>query len=551
MDHIKYALGVDISTQTVTVMLAGVVERDSRPSELIVSGAWVASRPCRSNIERRTPGVWAELVCECIEELKLQARETYLVRAVGISTTFPGIFAIMRDGTMNPQFASLYDNTDSAGMCDPEFEELLARAESDTLNRIWPGNMAVGLAHLVKTQRLDINDVAALVPPNTAFAYALLKKAGFVPAPSDLFSDLTQTAISGMYDSRTGTSLPAGVVELLRSTLPEINPAAVRELLPAVRPSWTNAIPVAALSGVRDLLGLPELAAISIGAGDSPLGSLALYVDRDTVINVRGSSDSPMIVADAPRERSASRETVLHYPMPSARSMKDSPWCVVAPMLRSGRVWDWVRALRFDDRNSASDRALELMAVDALKARLRAPAGSPQARPLQFNTALGGERAPNWDSNATGHIYGLLENHGLGDIALAALEGMSISLNECVRLMENRYDVATSKMLLAGGPTRNRLWNWITQVFNGKKTYATTFSDASLLGAALLGHGALRSTQQEDGIGEYLIELSMLASHHPLIDPVPVGPPDSELAALEERYKEQAQMMKCVPLHIE
>jgi len=516
MSAIRYVIGVDISTQTVTAMLIGVAEHDGSPVELVACGEWMESRPCRDEISRKSPALWVELVRKCVAGLMEKAREVELVEAIGVSTTFPGCFAILKGGAVDPRFASLYDNTDDAGLCEGAFDEALGRAECETLSRMWPGNMAIGLAHLVKTEGLRLDNAAGIVPPNTAFACELLRSAGHKPNAETLFSDFTQTAIGGLYDARTGEPVPRGVAALLEEAMPEIDVAWLRALLPRAAPSWRNVVPDRALVGVRKLLGLPKLVSVSIGAGDSPLGTLALMADRETVINVRGSSDSPMIVVDAPKPRTGVRETVLHYPLPTAASLSDSPWCVVAPMLRSGRVWDWVRNLGFDEGDPEADAKLEALALEAARA-----SGRDGRRPLRFDTALGGERAPAWDAHATGAITGLVESHGIGEIALAALEGMSRTLGECIKLMEDRYQARTTKMLLVGGPAKNKLWNWITQVGTGKQTFVTSFSDASVLGAALLGYGALYDGVEADSsISRRLFAVSRLSASHPLVAPV-------------------------------
>lgn len=518
MTRIRHVLGIDISTQTITAMLIGVIEDNGAPAELVISSAWTESRSCKDEVSRKSPSVWVELVRECISGLKSKAREVEMAEAIGISTTFPGCFAVGRDGCIDPSFVSLYDNTEDSGIGSGEFEDALGEAEAETVNRMWPGNMALGLVALVKAG-MRLEQVRKIVPPNTAFSYELLKRPGSPADPTSLFSDFTETSISGLYDAHTGQPLPAGVRGLLSKILPKVSMDQLSGLLPTTAPSWRNVIPPEALPDVRELLGLPHLNAVSIGAGDSPLGTLALMGDRDMVINVRGSSDSPMIVVDAPEIRIGPRETVLHYPLPTATAMSDSPWCVVAPMLRSGRVWDWVRSLRFPEGEGDSDAKLEMLALESLRS------GHSVGRP-QFNTALGGERAPHWDSHATGVISGLLESHTIGDIALAALEGMSATLSDCIRLMEERYEVETRRLLLVGGPARNKLWNWITQERTGKTTFATTFSDASLLGAALLGYGAAYDSREPDvSVSRRLIALSKLASGHPLVAPVQVESP--------------------------
>jgi len=518
----RYAIGVDISTQTISAMLIGVREVSGVPAELILSREWTASRPCGDDTGRRTPRLWVELVRQCIDDLREKAKEAELVESIGVSTAFPGAFPILQDGTINPRFVSLYDNTYDAGLSDCS-DDMIGRAEKDIINRIAPGNAAIGLAHLINDCGLRLEDVRMVAHPNTAFAYELLNAAGVDVATKDLISDFTQPAISGLYNIRTLEPVPESVAEMLRSLVLGIDIERLRGLLPQLTHSWRNIIPVSAVGTMRTLLGLPELRAVSIGAGDSPLGALALMRGCDTIINVRGSTDSPILLIDSPRSHTALRENILHYPLPSAKSIEDSPWCAVAPMLRSGKVWDWVKNLG----GGIDDSRLEALALEALKRRMRAAEGSMESKPLVFDIALGGERAPDWNPHSTGVISGLLASHSIGDVALAALEGVSCRLKQCIDIMEERYNVSPPNMLLAGGCARNSLWNWVTQTYIGKKTYATSFSDASLLGAALLGYAsAYDGVECDNAVSGRLLKLSDLSAASPMLQPVEVSIPE-------------------------
>jgi sugar (pentulose or hexulose) kinase len=465
---------------------------------------------------------------KCIGDLCEVAPEARSARGIGVSTTFPGVFAIDRHGVTSPESASLYDNSEDAGLCGGGFEKALARAEDDTLNRMWPGNMAVGLIHLVKDCALRLDGLSAIVPPNTAFAHALLRAAGCEVDPRELGSDFTQTVIGGLYDARTARLLPEGVRALLAQAAPEIDCALLAKLLPEAVPAWTNVVSRETRQAVREFLRLPELGAVSIGAGDSALATLALLPGADSVLNVRGSSDTPVLIVGMPKPRTEDREAVLHYPMVTAPSIAEAEWCVAAPMLRSGRVWDWVKRLRFSEDDPDADTELERLASQALARR-----GARSRDGLRFRTVLGGERAPDWDPCATGSLTGLVESHSTGDIALAALEGMSLTLRGCISLMESRYGVKVDRLLLAGGPTRNALWNWVTEVVTGKETWATEFSDASVMGAALLGYASsYDGTDSSPAISARLKQASKLCSSHPLIRPKRVEPPDRKLSGL-------------------
>lgn len=530
MHNTRYAIGLDISTQTVTAALAGVDETDTAPTQLVMDDGWRVGRRCSTDQERRSPGVWVELARQCIADLAATVPEAASARGLGISTTFPGILSVDIHGSVLPGFVSLYDNLEDAGLCGGAFESELARAEDDTLNRLWPGSMAVGLVHLVKDLGLRLENLHALVPPNTAFALALLIAAGVSVDPRRLKSDFTQTIIGGLYDSRSGQPLPQGVRDLLAASAPAIDLSVLDSLLPEAVPSWTNVVPDEHLYAVRSLLGLPELEAVSVGAGDSALGTLALLPGPNTVLNVRGSSDTPiMVVNNPPGKRTTNREIVLHYPMVTAPSISQAEWCIAAPILRTGRVWDWVKRLRFAEDDPSSDSELERMVIEALEKR-QGRTGASGGADLRFCTALGGERAPCWDPRAVGSISGLVESHSLGDIALAALEGTSLTLRECIEVMEERCGHRSSELVLAGGPARNAAWNWVTRLITRKETFAATCSEVSVLGAALLGYAASYSgTERDDEVSIRLRKLSYISSHHHMLRPLPVAYPDPEL----------------------
>ncbi|MGQ9454882.1 MAG: FGGY-family carbohydrate kinase [Armatimonadota bacterium] len=539
MSATTYSLGLDISTQTVTVLLMGVRRSGADLEEVLLCEEWCASSRWAEEVHRKSPRVWVQLVRELIDELGRKCSLVQEVTAIGVSTAFPGNFVVLKDGSLDPRFVSLYDNTDDAVVCGGAYEDLLALAENCTLNRMWPGNMAVGLVHLVKTEGLDLENVLAVLPPNTVFSYALLQEAGAAVEATVLPTDFTQAVIGGLYDARVGAPLPKVVARLMEGCLARFDASRVRGLLPRAVPSWQNTVPSSALGNVRALLGLPSMRAVSVGAGDSPLGALALGADADTIINVRGSSDSPVLTVSEPEPKRGERETVLHYPMPTMASLSGSPWCVVAPILRSGKVWDWVRRLRFAGDDPEADAGLERLAGQALKRRLRC-----RVPPLRFDTALGGERAPDWDPHAAGRICGITEVHDIGDIALAALEGLSVRLAACIRQMESRYNVCPRKMVLAGGPARNDLWSWITGLFLGKEIYRGQFTQASALGAAMLGYAAsVSSCANEEQVSRQLRELAILVHQHPAVRPVAVLPADEELRDLEVDYKRQIALL--------
>ena len=141
-----------------------------------------------------------------------------------------------------------------------------------------------------------------------------------------------------------------------------------------------------------------------------------------------------------------------------------------------GLLLDWVRKGWYS----------ELDAQEGFR-RLLSDAGtvSAGADGLTLLPYLTGERSPYWRSDLSATLHGLKLTHGRPQVARAALEAVAFSLAQVWELMEHGTTVCST-----GGLAASPLWNSLLAGVLGVPVYVQEATDASAIGAALLGHPA-------------------------------------------------------------
>ena len=86
------------------------------------------------------------------------------------------------------------------------------------------------------------------------------------------------------------------------------------------------------------------------------------------------------------------------------------------------------------------------------------PAG---AHGLLFLPYLAGERAPIWDSRASGAFFGIRNSHTRAHFTRAILEGVAFSLRQIAELTWSVSQRTAAAVRVSGGASRLRLWNQI------------------------------------------------------------------------------------------
>lgn len=97
-----------------------------------------------------------------------------------------------------------------------------------------------------------------------------------------------------------------------------------------------------------------------------------------------------------------------------------------------------------------------------------------------------GERAPIYDPHAKGVFFGVGIHHKLAHFKRAILEGICLEINSIVKAVEET--VCPAKHVIAsGGFTKSDLWVQLLADILGKTVEVDSKSDASALGAAMMG----------------------------------------------------------------
>jgi gluconokinase len=134
----------------------------------------------------------------------------------------------------------------------------------------------------------------------------------------------------------------------------------------------------------------------------------------------------------------------------------------------------------------------------------------PGSSGLLFLPYVFGERAPIWNSDATGVFFGINPSHTQQHFTRAVIEGISMALYSIFKNMNVNID----RIHVSGGFVRSDEWlQIIADVFN-KDVYLINTGDASALGAAYHGMKALGLIKSYDEIKTTITKIVRPNTHH-------------------------------------
>ncbi|MBL0741322.1 gluconokinase [Chryseolinea lacunae] len=148
------------------------------------------------------------------------------------------------------------------------------------------------------------------------------------------------------------------------------------------------------------------------------------------------------------------------------------------PINNGGYVLKWYAEVFLQRKlNSSNDYAALLDGLDQVEAG---------ANGLIFLPYLLGERAPIWDSDASGAFFGIRNFHTQAHFTRAVVEGISLALYSIARAME-QAGLVIQRVHVSGGFVHSKAWLQILADVFGKEICLINPEDASALGAAYLG----------------------------------------------------------------
>lgn len=216
---------------------------------------------------------------------------------------------------------------------------------------------------------------------------------------------------------------------------------------------------------VAEALGLPPGLPVAGGVNDATASMLgAAILTRGRAIDTGGTSGGFGLCWD---ERLVG-EGIVSWPMP----WPGLYYCGGA-MAAAGQSLDWFLATFGYARSD-------------LETVLRRAAGVPPgAEGLVFLPYLAGERAPLWDPEARGLLFGLTLRHTRDHCARAVLEGVAFSLRHVADVVLTAGG-QVEELRVCGGQARSRLWNQIKADVTGFRVAVPRVTEVALLGVAVL-----------------------------------------------------------------
>jgi gluconokinase len=243
--------------------------------------------------------------------------------------------------------------------------------------------------------------------------------------------------------------------------------------LPEVVPT-TYSRPLSAEAARRT--GLPSGLPIVIGAGDGVLVNVGIgAVQPGQMSATIGTSGAVRILSDRPRTDEKGRTWCYN--------LTDDRWVLGGAINNGGIVLRWLR----DNFGQAEQAEAEKLGVDPYalltQAAGKVPAGSDGLILLPF---LLGERAPNWNADTRGVVFGLTLGHGRNHLIRAAMEGVCYRMNSILLALEQVAGPAR-EVRVSGSFTRSEFWlQMLADVF-GKTLHVPGISEGAAFGAAVLG----------------------------------------------------------------
>lgn len=241
---------------------------------------------------------------------------------------------------------------------------------------------------------------------------------------------------------------------------------------------------------VAEATGLSPDCRVVAGASDGALANVGVGAVSDGVAAASiGTSGAVRLFASQPILDPLGR--LFCYPYDGERFL------VGGPINNGGVALQWVRDEFFpelvEEEAEGGRDAYEVL--DEIAGRVEAGSGG-----LLFLPYLLGERAPYWNADAKGVLFGLQIDHGRADLVRATMEGVMHQMSMVTRVLEESVgDI--SEVRVTGGFARSKLWCQMMADVFGHSVLVPANEHGSAIGAALLAGSALDlsvSVQAED-----------------------------------------------------
>jgi xylulokinase len=223
--------------------------------------------------------------------------------------------------------------------------------------------------------------------------------------------------------------------------------------------------------------GLAPGTPISVGAGDQSAGAVGAGIVQNGRVSVSlGTAGAVTAYLDKPFRDPAAKTMVTSHPIHGC-------WLLEGYQAAAASVYRWYR----DEFGSTEVLEADRSGVDFYELmNTKVDKVPPGANGLLVMPYFAGAATPRYNPAARGMILGLTFAHDRFAVARAFMEGICMDMRDMLNSMKNS-GVNVNEARILGGPTRSEVWNQIQANVYGIPVSSLKVSDATVLGAAVLG----------------------------------------------------------------
>jgi len=200
-------------------------------------------------------------------------------------------------------------------------------------------------------------------------------------------------------------------------------------------------------------------------------------------------------------------------------SAVDGMWTIEAGMSTAGAVLRWFR-----DQFAGGEKLLAEMTRRRSYEYLDMEAEyvPPGSNGLVVIPFFSGARAPRWNPDARGVIFGLTVYHTRAHVFRALMEGIAYEIRKILEVLEER-GIESSEIVVMGGGGKTPTWARIKADVTGREVVLPQLLDAALAGDAVVAGVAIGEIGFEEGARRFFRERMRIR-------------PDPERRAIYDRY---------------
>jgi len=222
--------------------------------------------------------------------------------------------------------------------------------------------------------------------------------------------------------------------------------------------------------------GLQAGIPVVIGAGDGVLVNVGIGAVKPGDMSATiGTSGAVRMLTDKPCTDGKGRTWCYN--------LTDKVWVVGGAINNGGIALRWLR----DHFSETELRVAEQLGIDAYDLMCsyagKVPPGSDGLIMLPFFT---GERAPNWNADARGVLFGLTLNHNKRHVIRATMEGVCYRMNSILLALQEVTGSA-NEIRVSGSFVRSNLWLQILSDTLNQAINVPNVNEGAAFGAAVLG----------------------------------------------------------------